>query len=295
MSSPIFLTRNGEETTFAKPLKRAVLRDKRLSFGARGLFCMLWDFPTNWTFYASHIVLFSPGGITQLRGYINELKSFGALHIRVKKINATEAIKLSAIAGKTYKTGQIIGKQWVLNHPDLWAIEAPLSEKPTDRFSELRLGEDTGKPKHENTKPKGFQTEGSINNKVLPLPKSEFLIKREYAFPAQLSLKECEIAETLLSKTDVSTAQAILDELAARLIQNKIHSAPLSYLRSLIKSAESGRFIPEAGITLALKREKLLKEKNSGHDSKSIPKPKPADLQKHIQKMHETLRKRSNE
>lgn len=291
MSGQIFITRNGEETAYAKPLKRAVLRDKRLTFGARGLFCMLWDFPNNWSFYASHIVSLSPGGVTQLRSYMRELKQFGALQIVAKKINAVEATALSAESEKSYKAGQIIGKQWILNHPDMWAVEASLSKKPNDRFSDVRQ---TGISENLNdafSEPKGFQTEGDINNKVLPLPKSEFLIQREYAFPAQLSLKEREIAETLLSTTDVSTAQAILDELAARLIQNKIHSAPLSYLRSLIKSAETGRFIPEAGIAIALKREKLLKEQNSRHDSKSTHKPKPVDLQKQIQKMHETLRK----
>lgn len=291
MSGQIFITRNGEETAFAKPLKRAVLRDKRLTFGARGLFCMLWDFPSNWSFYASHIVSLSPGGVTQLRSYMRELKQFGALQIVAKKINAMEASALSAESEKSYKAGQIIGKQWVLNHPDMWAVEASLSKKPNDRFSDVRQTGISENLKDAFSEPKGFQTEGDINNKVLPLPKLEFLIQREYAFPAQLSLKECEIAETLLSTTDVSTAQAILDELAARLIQNKIHSAPLSYLRSLIKSAETGRFIPEAGIAIALKREKLLNEQNSMHDSKSTLKPKPVDLQKHIQKMHETLRK----
>lgn len=292
MSGPIFITRNGDETAFAKPLKRSVLRDKRLSFGARGLFCMLWDFPNKWSFYASHIVSMSPGGVTQLRSYMRELKDYGALQIVAKKIDTAEAAALSRQSERTYKAGQIIGKQWVLNHPDIWAVEASLSNKPNDRFSDARQIDMSENPSDAFSEPKGFQTQGYINNKLQqPLPNSELSIKREYVFPTQLSSKECEIAETLLSATDASTAQEILDELAARLIQNKVHGAPLSYLRSLIKSSETGRFVPEAGIAVALKREKLLAEKFSEHVTKSTHKPNPVELKKHIQKMHETLRK----
>lgn len=35
------------EVAFSKPIARAVLRDSRLSFGARGLFCFLLRIPAN--------------------------------------------------------------------------------------------------------------------------------------------------------------------------------------------------------------------------------------------------------
>jgi len=61
-----------EETNFSKPFKRALFRDARLSYGARGFFAMMWDFPSNWNYVKAHLVNFSPGGRVQLQGYINE-------------------------------------------------------------------------------------------------------------------------------------------------------------------------------------------------------------------------------
>ena len=42
----IEIRREGE-INYAKPLARALLRDSRLSFGARGLFAYLWDLPAH--------------------------------------------------------------------------------------------------------------------------------------------------------------------------------------------------------------------------------------------------------
>lgn len=295
MSGPIFLTRNGEETSFARPLKRAVLRDKRLSFGARGLFCMLWDFPTNWTFYASHIVLFSPSGITQLRGYIHELKSCGALDIRVKKINATEAVSLSASSGKTYKTGQIIGKQWVLNHPDLWAIEAPLSEKPTDRFSELRLGKDTEKPKHENSETKDVKNKGVINSKgqLQTVQTEAEAQKPKYSLPTLLNHKERQVAESLLKDIDDLTAHQILTVWNEKLQKNKVRGAPLSYLRGLVERANNGQFFTNPRV------DELYKSKASQVKTGKTPpniraKQEAAAIEGHINKIFKTIGKSRN-
>lgn len=41
------LVREGK-VSYAKPIHRALLRDARLSFGARGLFAFIWDLPRNW-------------------------------------------------------------------------------------------------------------------------------------------------------------------------------------------------------------------------------------------------------
>ena len=70
--SAIQINKNGEETSFSKPIKRALLRDKRLSFYARGLFAMLWDFPSNWIFYKSYLVEMSPEGKYKLERHIKE-------------------------------------------------------------------------------------------------------------------------------------------------------------------------------------------------------------------------------
>ena len=75
-------------------------------------------------------------------------------------------------------------------------------------------------------------------------------------FPKQLTTKECELAMRHLGTLSQALAQELLDELAGRLNAHSIRGAPLSYLRSLAMRAEAGTFTPEAGIRVALARER---------------------------------------
>jgi hypothetical protein len=54
MSSAFEIRREGE-VNYSKPLARALLRDSRLSFGARGLFAFLWDLPGGWRTNTAHL------------------------------------------------------------------------------------------------------------------------------------------------------------------------------------------------------------------------------------------------
>lgn len=263
----IQILRGSDDTRFAKPLKRALLRDSRLSYGARGLFAMLWDFPWDWVFYASHIVGMSPNGITQLKNYLKELRNVGALEILPRQLSSEEALEFNkANPNATYRAGQIVGKKWILNNPDLWAIEAPLfnansvdtQDLPNDRFSNSRQNQQSEKPCVDKPAAKVLQPEGSANTRP-PLQndvKKSTGSSAEYVFPKQLTSKECALAKPQLDAIDPELAQAVLDELAARLNASKVTGAPLSYLRSLIKRADAGLFTPEAGIRVALTRQR---------------------------------------
>lgn len=173
--SQIYIVRNGVETAFSRPFKRALFRDKRITFGAKGVFATLWDFPDGWIFYLSFIVGMSPGGITQLKTYLKELKYFGAISIVLKRLSAEEALEMTKRGVKVYKAGQIVGRQWILNHPDLWAIDFPLSNQksneqplsPKDRFSDLRENHPSVKPSVGESTPKVLQLEGSTNIRPL--------------------------------------------------------------------------------------------------------------------------------
>ncbi|MDO9393826.1 MAG: hypothetical protein Q7T42_07635 [Methylotenera sp.] len=301
--SQIHIVRNGAETAFSRPFKRALFRDKRITFGAKGVFATLWDFPDGWIFYLSFIVGMSPGGITQLKTYLKELKYFGAISIVLKRLSAEEALEMTKRGFKVYKAGQVVGRQWILNHPDLWAIDFPLSNQksneqplsPKDRFSDLRENHLSVMPSVGESTPKVLQLEGSAN--IRPLPQDNDLVKvpsgsADYIFPKQLTSQEREIAKPQLDVIDSALAQAILDELAARLNANKVTGAPLSYLRSLITRANTGQFMPEAGIRVAAAREqaKLVQLKKA---AEVIKPSNPSEIPKHLAAMHQVLGRKS--
>lgn len=301
--SRIQILRNGEDTPFTKPIKRALLRDARLSYGARGLFAMLWDFPSDWVFYSSHIVGMSPCGMTQLKSYLKELRNIGAIKILPKQLSNEEAIELNKISQKNYRAGQITGKQWILNNPDYWAIEISLSSAnnsnqqstPKDRFPTSRKNQASETPSIGESITKGLQLEGSTN--IRPLLQNNHVEKvasgsTDYIFPKQLTTQERDFAKPQLDVIDSALAQAVLDELAARLNANKVTGAPLSYLRSLITRANNGQFMPEAGIRVATAREqeKLVLLKKAAEVFKPI---NPSEIPKHLAAMHQVLGRKS--
>jgi hypothetical protein len=75
-------------------------------------------------------------------------------------------------------------------------------------------------------------------------------------YPKGLSPSERADAQSRLSPLTPELAQQLLDELAARLKAGTIRVSPLVYLIGLIKRANAGRFVPEAGLNVADAREK---------------------------------------
>jgi hypothetical protein len=301
--SRIQILRNGEDTPFTKPMKRALLRDARLSYGARGLFAMLWDFPSDWVFYSSHIVGMSPCGMTQLKSYLKELRNIGAIKILPKQLSNEEAIALNKVSQKTYRTGQITGKQWILSNPDYLAIETSLisvnnsiqQSTPKDRFSTCRQNQPSETPSIGESTPKVLQLEGSAN--IRPLLQDNDVVKvtsgsTDYIFPNQLTSQEREIAKAQLDVIDSAAAQAVLDELAARLNANKVTGAPLSYLRSLIARAKTGQFMPEAGIRVASAREQAKLEQLKKTNA-VIKQADPKEIPKYLAAMHKAAGSKS--
>lgn len=304
----IQILRNGEDTPFTKPIKRALLREVRLSYGARGLFAMLWDFPSQWVYYSSHIVGMSPCGMTQLKNYLKELRNIGAINILPKQLTHDEAVALNKKdSSKTYRAGQITGKQWILNNPDFWAIEAPLVNanisdqgyRPKGRFSTCRQNQASVKPIEGESTAKVLQLEG-LTIKELQLPEiaktSNSVINEideNYYFPKQLSHNERDIAKQHLACLDRKTGQQILDELADKLNKNLIKVSPLAYLRTLIKRAQQHKFTPEAGIPITKIREKSLSDE-SAKRSKKFTKRNSEEILKFLAAMHEALNKKQN-
>ena len=117
--------------SFTIPLPRALFRDVRLSFGARGLFAFLWDLPNGWRYNLAHLATMGPEGRDALRARLRELQVVGAVRI--------EAIREDS-DGNPIPCGRVSGKRWVLIAAERWAVEAPLGitrDSHTDKdFSE---------------------------------------------------------------------------------------------------------------------------------------------------------------
>lgn len=130
MSVSLDIERIGE-TNFAKPIHRAMLRDVRLSWGARGLFAFLWDLPSGWRPCIAHLVHMGSQGTHAVTALRNELAAVGALEIVTVRHNsktAADATAGAAVLGtnKVFRQGQVVGTKWRLYSPVLWAIESPL-------------------------------------------------------------------------------------------------------------------------------------------------------------------------
>jgi hypothetical protein len=79
-------------------------------------------------------------------------------------------------------------------------------------------------------------------------------LKLEY--PKGLSPSERTDAQRRLARLPPEIAQQLLDELAARLKAGTIRISPFVYLAGLIRRANAGEFVPEAGLNVADAREK---------------------------------------
>ncbi len=107
---------------YTRPIARALLRDTRLTFGARGLFAFLWDLPEGWVIRRKHLATMGPEGLDAISSRLKELMHVGAMFI--EPIREDED-------GNPIPGGRIAGKRWVLVAPEQWAIESPLAREPS--------------------------------------------------------------------------------------------------------------------------------------------------------------------
>lgn len=77
----------------------------------------------------------------------------------------------------------------------------------------------------------------------------------ELIFPEAL-LPEERAAAGLLVRPCTDQAQALLDELSARMQAKSVRTSPIAYLRGLVRRAEAGAFVPELGIRVAAARQR---------------------------------------
>lgn len=128
-----------DRPVYSVPLHRAVIRDSRLSWGARGLFAFLWDLPSGWSVCVEHLARMSPDGRDAVRSRLKELRSIGAMRIE----------------GVRGESGQLNGRRWVIISPSRWAREFPLSTD--DEITEKRKTRFSANPTFGESNTKGLQ------------------------------------------------------------------------------------------------------------------------------------------
>lgn len=167
MSESFEIQREGE-VNYSKPLARALLRDGRLSFGARGLFAFLWDLPAGWRANSEHLALMSPQGLTAVRTLLKELEKVGAMR--------SEPIRNAS--------GRMAGKRWILVTPERWATESLLSTNktldaaPEASSAERRVFRSSVKPTVGKSNTKVHQGEGSsIKTTTNQVPEIDELVE----------------------------------------------------------------------------------------------------------------------
>ena len=81
----------------------------------------------------------------------------------------------------------------------------------------------------------------------------------ELSFPEALQPEERAAARLLVERCG-DQAQALLDELSARMQSNAVRTSPIAYLRGLVARASAGAFVPEAGLRVAVARRRRKEE-----------------------------------
>ncbi len=110
MMDQVQIEREGE-IRYSRPIARALLRDPRISWGAKGLFAFLWDCPRNWKPNIAHLAKMGPDGHDATRS-------------RLKELEKVEAMQRKPLFGGD---GKLMGSRWIMRAPNLWAHESLLT------------------------------------------------------------------------------------------------------------------------------------------------------------------------
>lgn len=251
-----------EETAFAVPLKRAAIRDSRVSLGARGLFHFLWDLPRDWRARQSHLVSVTGTGKTRLRGFFSELQEIGALRLEPKRLTADEAVRLSEEKGKIFRAGQVCGTTWKIVHPDKWAVETSIS-----RANQSKPATVADSTESQETRLSVKPTVGKPDAKVLLLKgsaiKTTTTESLEEKSASSCGLDGLEIHPCLLThlktlrlsaQLALARRQLLLDEVAGNVIKGLVKNSPARLLNALVKKEQAGEFHPDLAAGIAENR-----------------------------------------
>lgn len=201
---------------FTKPIARALLRDARLSFGARGLFAFLWDMPGNWQANAAHLTKQSPAGRDAVVKMLRELEAVGAMRYEYIRDEA----------------GKMKGTVWVLVSPSKWAIKATLA---VIKKAEPPSSQGALKPMSSAGSTDSLKTRESGNPKIGKSMTKGHLKQGSSIFKAEAGDGESEskkAAAAFLNKEPTSKpTSSSIDELMLPMLKNELDVQNWSLLK----------------------------------------------------------------
>lgn len=175
-------------------LNNVVLRDKRLSWKARGIFSYLWSMPDDWDFYETEVAKHATDGRASLRSGLGELTKFGYLE-RTRSRN---------------KNGKFGAPVWILHDEpsddrkpmfDFPTLEKPTSDYPTSGNRTL-----LNKYLTKETSTNEIQEERDVYK--APLDKNEKL--SFIRWPDSLGVMTDQITRLLLSAQEQGMSDAVI-------------------------------------------------------------------------------------
>ena len=114
-------------------------------------------------------------------------------------------------------------------------------------------------------------------------------------FPDTLLPEERASARILLHRC-ADQAQALLDELSARMQAKAVHTSPIAYLRGLVRRAIAGEFVPELGQRIAAARrsrqeELILRQQREAEEQRLAAERTTPEYQAKITARREEIRR----
>lgn len=248
---PDLLIRDGE-IQYSKPIARNVLRDTRISFGARGLFIFLWDLPSTWKPNVKHLSQMGPEGKEAIRSRLRELQDVGAIRF--------EAIQ--------HEDGKLHGKRWILVNPQKWARLRHL--KSSDGKQETSVGEirESENPGIGELDTKGLQVNGSAIDEAEPYPQKQ----RHTQHAASAAIKRRRLRENRII-TWTPDDERLADALEKQYSEQVIKAAAASIANPLpgLVQAELLRQTKAKEATAALEQIEQHSSKNLVNEMRSDP------------------------
>lgn len=144
--------------------------------------------------------------------------------------------------------------------------------------------------------------QGSTSDSVQPLHASDARRDEgssqgsgDLIFPEML-LPEERASALLLLQRCADQAQALLDELSARMQVKAVYTSPIAYLRGLVRRANAGEFVPELGQRVAAARrrrqeELILRQQREAEDQRLAAERATPEYQAKVAARREEIRR----
>lgn len=211
-------------------LTNKVLRDSRLSWGARGLLAYLLHLPGDFRLSVTYLTTQSPDGRDATRSRLKELQLMDYVTINREREMAT---------GCYTQTVWTVTDTPIQPRTDYPTTDNPALDNPP-------LIRTTNQQEIKTT-----TTTGNDQAQQLVVVGNQF---QELYFPPVFSGEFLGSALKILESCPVHCHQQVLYEVAAIIKRGSLRGSPIGLLHGLVKKAAQGTFVPSYGIGYAEKR-----------------------------------------